>query len=88
MKSVLCIRKKLVVTVETETKWMPNSDSTSKFMHICKLLSQYNLPNYFYSCLKIAVFIWLFHIKMNLGENVSPRFVFMWKVHIMYHHII
>ena len=54
-KSVLDIRTRLVVTVESETKWMPNSDSASKLMPKCKILGQYDLPNYFYSCLKIAV---------------------------------
>ena len=55
-KSVLDIRTRLLVTVEPETKWMPNLDSALKLMPKCKLLGQYDLPNYFYSCLKIAVF--------------------------------
>ena len=55
-KSVPDIRTRLVVTVEPETKWMPNSDFAFKLMHKRKSLGQYNLPNYFYSCLKIAVF--------------------------------
>ena len=55
-KSMLNIRTRLVVTVESETKWMPNSDSASKRMPKCKILVQYDRPNYFYSCLKIAVF--------------------------------
>ena len=29
-KSILDIRTRLVVTIEPETKWMPNSDSASK----------------------------------------------------------
>ena len=55
-KSVLDIRTRLVVTVEPETKWMPNSDSASKRMPECKIWGQDDLPNYFYSCLTIAVF--------------------------------
>ena len=55
-KSVLDIRKRLVVAVEPETKWMPNSDSASKRMSKCKILGQYDLSNYFYSSLKIVVF--------------------------------
>ena len=55
-KSFLDIGTRLVVTVETKTKWTPNSDSTSKLMPTCKILGQYDLPNYFLSCLKIAVF--------------------------------
>ena len=55
-KSVLDIRTRFVVTVEPETKWMPNSDSASKLMPKCKILGQYDPPNYFYSCLKITVF--------------------------------
>ena len=54
--SVLYIRTRLVVIVEPETKWMPNSNSASKLMPKCKILGQYDLPNYFYSCLKIALF--------------------------------
>ena len=50
-KLVLDIRMRLVVT-----KWMPNSDSALKLMPKCKILGQLDLPNYFYSCLKIAVF--------------------------------
>ena len=75
-----------MVTVETDTKWMPNSDSASKLMPKRKRWGQYDLPNYFYSCLKIAVseiFIWLLHIKMNLGEKFPPDLVFIWKVHII-----
>ena len=49
-KSVLDIRTRLVVTIEPETKWMPNSDSASKLMPKCKILVQYDLPNYFCSC--------------------------------------
>ena len=30
-------------------------------MHNCKILGQYDLPYYFYSCLKIAVF-WDFYM--------------------------
>ena len=45
-----------MVTVEPETKWMPNSDSASKLMPEWKILRQYDLQNYFYGCLKIAVF--------------------------------
>ena len=85
-KSVLDIRTRLVVTVEPETKWMPTSDSASKLVPKCKRLGQYDLPNYFYSCLKLPfseIFIWLLHIKMSLGEKVSPRFAFIWKVHII-----
>ena len=53
----------------------------------CKILGQYDLRNYFYGFLKIA-FFWDFYmaspyIKMNLGEKASPRFVFIWKVHII-----
>ena len=48
-KSVLEIGMRLA-------KWMPNSDSASKLMPKCKVLGQYDLLNYFYSCLKIAVF--------------------------------
>ena len=55
-KSVVDIRTRLVVTVEPEIKLMPKSDSASKLMPKCKILDQYNLPNYFYSCLKIAIF--------------------------------
>ena len=55
-KSVLDIKTRLVVTVELGTKWMQNSDSALKLMPKCKILGQYDLPNYFYSCLKIAVF--------------------------------
>ena len=55
-KSVLDIRTRLVVTVKPETKWMPNSDSALKLVPKCKILCQYDLLNYFYSCLKIAVF--------------------------------
>ena len=55
-KSVLNIRTRLVVTVKPETKWMPNSDSALKLVPKCKILCQYDLLNYFYSCLKIAVF--------------------------------
>ena len=55
-KSVLDIRTRLVVAVEPEIKLMPKSDSASKLMPKYKILDQYNLPNYFYSCLKIAVF--------------------------------
>ena len=50
------IRTRLVVTVEPETKWLPVSDSVPKLMPKCKILGQYDLSNYFYSCLKIAVF--------------------------------
>ena len=46
-KSVLDIRTRLMVTVEPETKWIPNSDSASKHMPKCKILGQYDLPNYF-----------------------------------------
>ena len=56
LKSVLDIRTRLVITVEPETKWMPNSNSASKFMPECKILGQFDLSNYFYSYLKIAVF--------------------------------
>ena len=55
-KSVLDIRTRLVVTVKPERKWMPNSDSALKLVPKCKILCQYDLLNYFYSCLKIAVF--------------------------------
>ena len=55
-KSVFDIKTRPVLTVELGTKWMPNSDSPSKLMPKCKILGQYDLPNYFYSCLKIAVF--------------------------------
>ena len=55
-KSVLDIRMRLVVAVEHETKSMPDLDSASKLMPKCKILGQYDLPNYFYSCLKIAIF--------------------------------
>ena len=48
-KSVLNIRTRLVVTVEPEAKWMPNSDSASKLMPTCKILGQYGLLNYFHS---------------------------------------
>ena len=44
------------LTSEPETKWMPNLDSALQLMAKCKILGQYDLPNYFYSCLKIAVF--------------------------------
>ena len=41
----------------------------------CKILDQYNLPNYFYSCLKIAVF-WDFYMaspyKNELGGKKFP----------------
>ena len=68
-----------MVTVETETKWMPNLDSASKLMPKCKSLGQYDPPNYFYSCLKIAS-----PYKMNLKEiSFRPRFVFIWQVHII-----
>ena len=46
-KSVLYIRTRLVVTVELETKWMPNSDSASKLMPKCKILGQYDLQTIF-----------------------------------------
>ena len=46
-----------MVTVEPETKWMPNSDSASKLMPKCKILGQYDLQNYFYSCLKNCRFL-------------------------------
>ena len=55
-KLVLDIKTRLVVTVKPETKWMPNSDYALKLMPKCKILGQYDLPNYFYSGLKIAVF--------------------------------
>ena len=55
-KLVLDIRTRLVVTVKHETKWMPNSDSALKLVPKCKILCQYDLLNYFYSYLKIAVF--------------------------------
>ena len=55
-KSVLDIRTRPVVTVKPETKWMPNSDSALKLVPKCKILCQYDLLNYFYSCLKIAIF--------------------------------
>ena len=55
-KSVLDVRTRLMVTVKPETKWMPNSDSALKLVPKCKTLCQYDLLNYFYSCLKIAVF--------------------------------
>ena len=61
-KWILDIRTRLVVTVEPKTQWMPNSDSASKLMPKCKILGQYDLPNYFYSCLKIAVSE-ILHIK-------------------------
>ena len=48
-KSVLDIRTRLVVTVEPETKWMPNSDA-SELMPKCKILGQYHLPYYFENC--------------------------------------
>ena len=74
-KSVLDIRMRFVVTVEPETKWMPNSDSASKLMPKWKILGQYDLLNYFYSCLKIAVF-WDFYMaspyRNELGGKVSP----------------
>ena len=54
-KSVLDIRTRLVATVKPETKWMPNSDSALKLVPKCNILC-YDLLNYFYSCLKIAVF--------------------------------
>ena len=37
-KSVLDIKTRLVVTVELQTKWMPNSDSASNFMLEYKFL--------------------------------------------------
>ena len=37
-KSVLDVRTRLVVTVESETKWTPNSNSASKLMPKCKIL--------------------------------------------------
>ena len=75
-KSVLDIRTRLVVTAEPETKWMPNSDSTSKRMPKCRIWGQYDLQNYFYSCLKIAVFrdfLWLLHIKMVVARYYAPE---------------
>ena len=59
-KSVLDIRTRPVVTVELETKWIQNSDSASKLMSKCKILGQYDLADYFYSCLKIVVFCHFF----------------------------
>ena len=70
-KSVLDIRTRLVVTVEPETKWMPNSDSASKLMRICKILGQYDLPNYFYSFLKIDYFLDFYMASTYL---LSPLF--------------
>ena len=55
-RSVLHIRTRLGVTVKPETQWMPNSDSALELVTKCKILCQYDLLNYFYSCLKIAVF--------------------------------
>ena len=55
-KSVLDIRTRFLVTIEPETKWIPISYCSLKLMPKCKSLGQYDLPNYFYSCLKIAVF--------------------------------
>ena len=52
-KSVLDIRTRLVVSVVPGTKWMPNPDSASKLMPKCKILAQYDLKNYFHSCLKL-----------------------------------
>ena len=60
-KSVLDIRTQLVVTVEPETKWMPNSDSASILMPKCKILG-----------LKIAVFCDFYvasPYKNELGES-------------------
>ena len=42
------------VTIEPETKWMPNSDFALKVMPQCKILGQYDLPNYFYSSSKLG----------------------------------
>ena len=78
-KSVLDIRTRLVVTVEPETKLMPNSDSASKPMPKCKILGQYDLLNYFYSCLKIAVFCEFYMAspyKNELGGKSFPQICF------------
>ena len=78
-KSVLDIRTRLVVTVEPETKWMPNSDSASKLMPKCKILGKYDLPNYSYSCLKMA-FFWDFYMaspyENELGGKSFPQICF------------
>ena len=46
-KSVLDIRTRLVVTVEPETKWMPNSGSALKLMLIRLLHLKMNLGEKF-----------------------------------------
>ena len=71
-KSVLDIKTRLVVTVEPETKWMPNSDYASKLMPKCKILGQYDLPNYFYSCLKTA-FFWDFYEASSYKNELGGK---------------
>ena len=81
MKSVLDIRTRLLVTVEPETKLMPNSDSASKLMPKCKILGQYDLPNYFYSFLKMAFFRDFYMAspyKNELGGRTFPRDLFLY----------
>ena len=76
-----------MVTVEPETKWIPNSDSVSNLVPECKILGKCDNAKLFLqmfeSCCFSEIFLWLLHIKMNLGEESSPRLVFVWKVHII-----
>ena len=76
-----------MVTVEPETKWMPNSDSASKLILICKILGQYDLPNYFYSCLKIVVMVSPYKNELG-GEKFPPDLFFIWKAHIITENLV
>ena len=79
-KSVLDIRTRLVVTVEPETKWMPNSDSTSKLCLNAKFWANTTCQTIFTAVRKFPSsgdFYMASPYKNKLGGKVSPRFVFI-----------
>ena len=74
-KSVLDIRTRFVVTVEPETKWMPNSNSALKLCLNAKFWVNTTCQTIFTAVWKFPsseIFIWLLHIKINLGKKFPP----------------
>ena len=84
-KSVLDIRTRLVVTVEPETKWMPNSDSAWNLCLNAKFWVNTTCQTIYTAVRKLPfseIFIGLLHIKMNLGEKFPPD-LFSYGIHII-----
>ena len=78
-KSVLDIRTRLVITVEPETKWMPNSDSASKRMPKCQIFGSIRPAKLFlqlFENCRFLRFLYSFYIKLNLGEKSFPQICF------------